>query len=69
MASSGQLASWLESLKAVVNPGFSLFRKDEVIVPYDLPEGDYVLGFRWDTAGGQQVCKLHTAHCTLHTEH
>ena len=30
-------------------------RKDEVIVPSHLPEGDYVLSFRWDSMGGNQV--------------
>jgi hypothetical protein len=28
-------------------------RKDTVIIPEDLPEGDYVLGFRWDTEDPQ----------------
>lgn len=32
-----------------------VIRKDKVIVPSDLPEGEYVLGFRWDSASGNQV--------------
>merc|ERR1711874_402925 len=28
-------------------------RKDTVIIPDDLPEGDYVMGFRWDTEDPQ----------------
>merc|ERR1711874_231643 len=28
-------------------------RKDTVIIPADLPEGDYVMGFRWDTEDPQ----------------
>jgi len=28
-------------------------RKDTVIIPADLPEGDYVMGFRWDTESPQ----------------
>jgi len=30
-----------------------LLRKDLVVVPQDLPEGDYVLSFRWDTQAAQ----------------
>jgi len=30
-----------------------ILRKDVVIVPYNLPEGDYVLSFRWDTQDAQ----------------
>ena len=32
-------------------PGY--LRKDKVIVPADLPEGEYVLSFRWDTKAPQ----------------
>jgi len=35
--------------------GVGLFRKDEVLVPSDLPEGDYVLSMRWDAAGAAQI--------------
>merc|ERR1712034_161592 len=30
-------------------------RKDSVIVPANLKRGEYVLGFRWDGSGGNQV--------------
>merc|ERR1719357_1072997 len=30
-------------------------RKDSVIVPANLKRGEYVLSFRWDTSGGNQV--------------
>merc|ERR1712083_91475 len=30
-------------------------RKDSVVVPSTLAPGDYVLGWRWDGAGGNQV--------------
>merc|ERR1719233_1471641 len=30
-----------------------ILRKDVVIVPDNLPEGDYVLSFRWDTQAAQ----------------
>merc|ERR1712109_350818 len=30
-------------------------RKDTVIVPANLKRGEYVLGFRWDGSGGNQV--------------
>ena len=30
-------------------------RKDSVVVPSTLAPGDYVLGFRWDGSGGNQV--------------
>merc|ERR1712183_592142 len=33
--------------------GPGLLRKDWVKIPADLPEGDYVLGFRWDTLAPQ----------------
>jgi len=32
-----------------------LIRKDKVKVPENLPEGDYVLSFRWDAEGAAQV--------------
>merc|ERR1712227_705971 len=35
--------------------GDGALRKDVVIVPSSLPPGDYVLGWRWDCAGGNQV--------------
>merc|ERR1719221_1356965 len=35
--------------------GDGALRKDVVIVPSTLPPGDYVLGWRWDCAGGNQV--------------
>merc|ERR1712156_307244 len=28
---------------------------DSIIVPANLKRGEYVLGFRWDTSGGNQV--------------
>jgi len=33
--------------------GNGLLRKDTVIIPADLPEGDYVLSFRWDSKAPQ----------------
>merc|ERR1719268_662329 len=30
-------------------------RKDSVIIPANLKRGEYVLGFRWDGSGGNQV--------------
>ena len=30
-------------------------RKDSVVVPSTLAPGDYILGWRWDGAGGNQV--------------
>merc|ERR1712038_838966 len=30
-------------------------RKDSVVVPADLKPGNYVLGWRWDGSGGNQV--------------
>merc|ERR1719278_303918 len=35
--------------------GSGKMRKDLVVVPTTLPLGDYVLGWRWDSAGGNQV--------------
>ena len=35
-------------------------RKDSVVVPSTLAPGDYVLGWRWDGAGGNQVNRLFT---------
>ena len=35
--------------------GWGAFRKDQVTVPTDLPEGQYVLSLRWDSSGGNQV--------------
>merc|ERR1719468_1201206 len=32
-----------------------LLRVDKVLVPFDLPEGDYVLSFRWDAGWPPQV--------------
>ena len=34
----------------------SYVRKDTVRIPANLPEGDYVLGWRWDVENGNQVC-------------
>jgi len=36
-----------------IDPENGLLRKDTVIIPDDLPEGDYVLSFRWDTRAPQ----------------
>ena len=33
--------------------GNGILRKDTIVVPTDLPVGDYVLGFRWDTVAPQ----------------
>jgi len=33
--------------------GVGILRKDRVLVPADLPVGDYVLSFRWDTVAPQ----------------
>ena len=33
----------------------SYLRKDTVRIPANLPEGDYVLGWRWDVENGNQV--------------
>jgi len=38
---------------AEIDPDNGLLRKDTVIIPDDLPEGDYVLSFRWDTRAPQ----------------
>jgi len=38
---------------AQIDPETGLLRKDTVIIPHDLPEGDYVLSFRWDTRAPQ----------------
>ena len=35
--------------------GLGAMRKDFVLVPATLSPGDYVLGWRWDSAGGNQV--------------
>ena len=37
------------------NSLLSIIRKDSVLVPADLPAGDYVLSLRWDVWGGAQV--------------
>ena len=34
-------------------------RKDSVVVPKDLKPGNYVLGWRWDGSGGNQVHSFH----------
>ena len=34
-------------------------RKDSVVVPADLKPGNYVLGWRWDGSGGNQVHSFH----------
>jgi len=33
--------------------GDGVLRKDKVVVPSDLAEGDYVISFRWDTCAPQ----------------
>merc|ERR1719350_493970 len=38
---------------SITGNGDAYLRKDTVIIPADLPEGDYVLGFRWDTVNPQ----------------
>jgi len=38
---------------SITGNGDAYLRKDTVIIPEDLPEGDYVLGFRWDTVNPQ----------------
>jgi len=44
-------SAWRNVAKKGEQPG--LLRKDWVKIPADLPEGDYVLGFRWDTLAPQ----------------
>jgi len=39
--------AWRNVLKTLSNPG--LMRTDEVWIPSNLPEGDYVMSFRWDS--------------------
>jgi len=38
---------------AQIDPDNGILRKDTVIIPRDLPEGEYVLSFRWDTQAPQ----------------
>merc|ERR1719474_1283591 len=43
-------------MKEHILHGYPLaLRKDSVIVPANLKRGEYVLSFRWDTSGGNQV--------------
>ena len=37
----------------ITGNGDAFLWKDTVVIPQDLPEGDYVLGFRWDTVNPQ----------------
>jgi len=48
-------SAWRHIVKRVSSSsdGAQILRKDTVVVPYDLPEGDYVLSFRWDTQDAQ----------------
>jgi len=45
-------SAWRHVAK-VVGDNYQYLRKDFVHIPNDLPEGDYVLGFRWDTIDPQ----------------
>merc|ERR1712066_849744 len=45
-------SAWRHMGKITHHNSFYL-RKDTVIIPDDLPEGDYVMGFRWDTEDPQ----------------
>merc|ERR1719320_2176334 len=48
-------SAWRHVVKIVKSgsDAAQMLRKDVVIVPNNLPEGDYVLSFRWDTQAAQ----------------
>ena len=45
-------SAWRNIVK-ISKKGDGIVRKDSVIIPSDLAEGDYVLSFRWDTQAAQ----------------
>jgi len=47
-------SAWRHVAK-IISKGDGILRKDSVSVPHDLPEGDYVISFRWDTQTEAQV--------------
>eukprot|EP00091_Calanus_sinicus_P016391 TRINITY_DN35717_c0_g1_i1.p1 TRINITY_DN35717_c0_g1~~TRINITY_DN35717_c0_g1_i1.p1 ORF type:complete len:104 (-),score=31.09 TRINITY_DN35717_c0_g1_i1:68-379(-) len=48
-------SAWRHIVKTASKGGdtVGILRKDSVMIPSDLAEGDYVLSFRWDTKDAQ----------------